>query len=150
MLKRKLAIVTTHPIQYNAPLFKLLAERGNIHLKVFYTWSQASEKVHDEGFGKEIQWDIPLLAGYEYEFIINTAKKPGNKSFYGIVTPGLIPAIEAYHPDAVLINNELISSKNFKNDSLDVLDSDRWVKYPIGTEQIYFLKQKLEARRESK
>lgn len=103
MRKKKLAIITTHPIQYNAPLFKLLADRGKILLKVFYTWSQASEKVQDKGFGREIKWDIPLLNGYEYEFVVNTAKRPGNKNFYGIVTPGLKRAIEAYQPDAVLI-----------------------------------------------
>ena len=53
--------------------------------------------------------------------------------------------LEKYHPDAVLINNELVSSKNFKSDSLEVLDSDRWVKYSIGAETVYFLKEKLKA-----
>lgn len=44
MLK-KLAIVTTHPIQYNAPLFALLASRNKITIKVFYTWgSQVMEQ----------------------------------------------------------------------------------------------------------
>ena len=59
---KKLAIITTHPIQYNAPWFKLLAERKNIIIKVFYTWSQVlNEEKYDPGFGKNIEWDIPLL-----------------------------------------------------------------------------------------
>ncbi|HEX5170353.1 MAG TPA: glycosyltransferase family 4 protein [Cyclobacteriaceae bacterium] len=103
MRKKKLAVVTTHPIQYNAPLFKLLTDRGNIHVKVFYTWSQAQQRVPDKGFAQEIQWDIPLLSGYEYEFVINTARRPGNKNFMGIVTPGLIPAVRGYDPDALLV-----------------------------------------------
>ena len=37
---KRLAIVTTHPIQYNAPLFAMLAERGKITIKVFYTWGE--------------------------------------------------------------------------------------------------------------
>lgn len=62
---KKLVIVITHPIQYYAPLFQLLAEVKNLELKVFYTWSQAKEKVKDKTFGKEIKWDIPLLEGYD-------------------------------------------------------------------------------------
>ena len=66
---KRLAIVTTHPIQYNAPLFKLIQERGNIQIKVFYTWGKTALKnKFDPGFGKYISWDIPLLDGYEYSF----------------------------------------------------------------------------------
>ncbi|MGB2995140.1 MAG: glycosyltransferase family 1 protein, partial [Ferruginibacter sp.] len=60
MLK-KLAIVTTHPIQYHAPLFALLASRNKISIRVFYTWGkQVLEQKFDPGFGKKISWDIPL------------------------------------------------------------------------------------------
>ncbi len=38
---KRLAIVTTHPIQYNAPLFELLAKRNKIDIRVFYTWGEA-------------------------------------------------------------------------------------------------------------
>ena len=103
MKQKKLAIISTHPIQYNAPLFKLLVERGNLQLKVFYTWSQAREKVEDKGFGKAIQWDIPLLEGYEHEFVPNTSKKPGNRSFWGIRTPALIHKIKDFNPDTILV-----------------------------------------------
>lgn len=100
---KKLAIVSTHPIQYNAPWFQLLAARQQVSIKVFYTWSQAKEKVKDKTFGRDIQWDIPLLEGYAYKFIENTSKKPGSHHFYGIDNPKLIKAIEAYAPDAVLV-----------------------------------------------
>ncbi|MEO9070115.1 MAG: glycosyltransferase family 4 protein [Ginsengibacter sp.] len=101
----KLAIITTHPIQYNAPWFRMLTERHKIKLKVFYTWSQSENGLKfDPGFGKQIEWDIPLLEGYEYEFIKNTSKNPGTRTHKGIVNPGLLQSIEAYHPDAVLVN----------------------------------------------
>jgi hypothetical protein len=58
--------------------------------------------------------------------------------------------LERYHPDAVLVNNELVSSKNFKSDSLEALNSDRWVKHPIGADTVYFLKEKLQAARKNK
>lgn len=68
-MKKKIAIISTHPIQYNAPLFRQLAKSDEIDIHVFYTWSQAQESVEDKSFSKKIVWDIPLLEGYEYSFI---------------------------------------------------------------------------------
>lgn len=99
----KLVIISTHPIQYYAPLYRMLTERDNVRLKVFYTWSQAKEKVKDAGFGKDIQWDIPLLEGYEYEFVENKSKQTAKRNFWSIQNPGLIDKIKAYNPDAILV-----------------------------------------------
>jgi len=103
-MKRKLAIVITHPIQYNAPWFKLLTERDKIEIKVFYSWgTDVLENKHDPGFGKVIQWDIPLLEGYEYEFLTNTAKDKGSHHFNGIINADAIQKIRNYDPDALLV-----------------------------------------------
>jgi glycosyltransferase involved in cell wall biosynthesis len=101
---KKLAIVSTHPIQYNAPWFQLLSQRGKIKVKVFYTWSQvgAGQKF-DPGFAKEIKWDIPLLEGYEYCFVQNTAANPGSHNRSGIINPTLNKEIEEWEPNAILI-----------------------------------------------
>jgi glycosyltransferase involved in cell wall biosynthesis len=100
---KKLVIVTTHPVQYNVPWIVRLAEK-DIQIKVFYTYEQSSNgAVYDSGFGKEVKWDIPLLDGYDYEFVPNTAKKPGLESFMGIVNPGLIKKIEEFGPDRLLV-----------------------------------------------
>ncbi|MFN7116762.1 MAG: glycosyltransferase family 4 protein [Saprospiraceae bacterium] len=100
---KKLAIVSTHPIQYNAPLFRLLAERSKLAVKVFYTWGQAQDAVYDPGFGKERRWDIPLLEGYDYLFLPNTAKDPGSHHFGGIVNPTILTELQAYQADAILV-----------------------------------------------
>jgi glycosyltransferase involved in cell wall biosynthesis len=100
----KLAIVTTHPIQYNAPWFKLMARTGKTELTVFYTWSQAAKGAkYDPDFGREIEWDIPLLEGYDFRFVENTSADPGTHHFKGIVNPGLVKEITAWGPDAVLV-----------------------------------------------
>ena len=100
----RLAIVTTHPIQYNAPWFKLLAAEPGLSIKVFYTWeqSQKNEK-YDPGFGKVIGWDIPLLEGYDYTFVKNIAPQPGSHHFKGIDNPTLISEIEQWGADSVLV-----------------------------------------------
>src|SRR5687767_11380417 len=96
---RKLAIITTHPIQYYAPLFKLLNQRGRIAIKVFYTWSQSAKGPNfDPGFGKKIEWDIPLLNGYDYTFVKNTSSKPGTHHFKGIINPTLNAEVEQWQP----------------------------------------------------
>lgn len=99
----KLAIVTTHPIQYYAPLFKLLTERNRIQIKVFYTWEQAQRTQYDPGFGKTVVWDVPLLEGYAYAFVKNTARQPGSHRFRGIVNATLPREVADWGAHAVLV-----------------------------------------------
>lgn len=98
---KKLAIITTHPIQYYAPVFKLLAKE--IQLKVFYTWGEQSMIKYDQGFNQQIEWDIPLLDGYDYQFLVNISKNPGTHHFKGINNPGLLSAVQDFEPNVILI-----------------------------------------------
>lgn len=114
----RLAIVTTHPIQYYAPVFKLLAQQAEV--KVFYTWGETSLTKHDPGFGKTIKWDINLLEGYDYQWLANVAPDPGSHKFNGIINPDIIDAIENWKPDTILIygwayNSHLKVMRYFKN-----------------------------------
>ncbi|RYG29395.1 MAG: glycosyltransferase, partial [Chitinophagaceae bacterium] len=98
----KLAIITTHPVQYYAPVFKRLTQ---VHpqTKVFYTWGTASIEKYDPDFRKVIAWDIPLLDGYDYEFLANSSARPGTSHFRGIVNPKILQAINNYGADILLI-----------------------------------------------
>ncbi|ASU36779.1 glycosyltransferase family 4 protein [Mucilaginibacter xinganensis] len=100
---KKLAIITTHPIQYYAPIFKLLSHRGKIAVRVFYTMGESAVDKQDEGFKKAIKWDVPLLEGYEFEWMENVAGNAGSHRFKGIVTPGAIEQVKKYNPDALLV-----------------------------------------------
>ena len=101
---KRLAIITTHPIQYNAPWFRMLAQSNRLLVKVFYTWEQSQQgSKFDPGFGKKIEWDIPLLEGYEYCFVKNTAAEPGTHHFKGVINPTLNKEVESWNPDAVLV-----------------------------------------------
>ena len=117
---KKLAIITTHPIQYYAPVFRLLHARGIIGIRVFYTLGASDGPQNDPGFGLDITWDIPLLEGYEYEWVENIAATRGSANFGGIVNPRLIAQINAWQPDAVLVvgwayDSHLKALKHFKN-----------------------------------
>lgn len=96
----RLAVVATHPIQYYAPWFRHLSR--DLEIKVFYLWDFGVTEQIDHGFGKTIQWDVPLLSGYEYEFVPNTSRKPGTHHFRGLKNPNLKQRIASYDPTAVL------------------------------------------------
>ncbi|MDB5223207.1 MAG: hypothetical protein JWN83_1874 [Chitinophagaceae bacterium] len=116
----RLAIISSHPVQYNAPFFKALNMHSNLIVKVFYTWSQASKEVYDPGFKQLRLWDIPLLDGYEYEFIKNISYAPGSHHFFGIINIHLIKKIKAWNPDYILVYgwaflSHLLAIKYFYN-----------------------------------
>ncbi len=102
---KKLAIITSHPIQYYAPWFRYLAEQRDLEFRVFYLWDFGIRQQVDPGFQQAIEWDIPLLEGYEFEFVPNVSRRPGTKHFLGLQNPSLIPQVRQYQPDAVLMMN---------------------------------------------
>ncbi len=117
---KKIAIISSHPIQYNAPLFAMLSKEENIDLRVFYTWGEdALNAKYDPDFQKTIKWDIPLLEGYNYQFLENTSKEAGSHHFSGIVNPTLTQEIESWGADIVWVwgwsfNSHLKALRYFK------------------------------------
>jgi len=64
-----LAVLTTHPIQYQIPIWKALSVRRNVPLHVIYMSDLGFAHRCDPGFGSDFAWDIDLLTGYDHEFI---------------------------------------------------------------------------------
>ena len=89
----RLAILSTHPIQYNAPLFRMLHEEEGIELQVFFskTWDQVK---YDTDFQREVTWDIPVSDGY-YHSTHDASARSGQRA--------LVQAILAFQPDALLV-----------------------------------------------
>jgi glycosyltransferase involved in cell wall biosynthesis len=98
----KLALIASHPVQYYAPWFHHIAAAGN-DLRVFYLWDFGIKETRDPGFGQSIVWDVPLLDGYGYEFVPNTARDPGTHHPGGLQNPELGERVRAWKPDAVLL-----------------------------------------------
>ena len=75
MCKYKILYIVSHPIQYQAPLLRLIAESNNIDITVAFYWNKKSDAHFDAGFGKKIIWDIPLLSGYQYIYLSDSKYK---------------------------------------------------------------------------
>ncbi len=117
---KRIAIITTHPIQYYAPLFALMAKQQELEIMVYYTWGESclGEK-YDVDFGKSFEWDIPLLKGYNFTFLKNISKEPGTHHFKGIINPTLHEEIVKWSPDVVWVwgwawNSHLKALRYFK------------------------------------
>ncbi len=65
----RLAYLVSHPIQYQAPLLRRIAQEPDIDLTVFFGSDFSIRGYRDDGFGVGVKWDIPLLEGYRYEFL---------------------------------------------------------------------------------
>jgi glycosyltransferase involved in cell wall biosynthesis len=86
--KVKLAYLVSHPIQYQAPLLRRIAQEPDIDLTVLFGSDFSVRGYKDEGFGVGVTWDVPLVEGYAHEFlpIIRDTTSPGALSplNYGI------------------------------------------------------------------
>jgi glycosyltransferase involved in cell wall biosynthesis len=65
----KVAYIVTHPIQYQAPLLRLLAASGEIELKVFFLSDFSLHAHHESAFAQTFKWDVNLTDGYEWEVL---------------------------------------------------------------------------------
>ncbi len=65
----RLAYFVSHPIQYQAPLLRRIAQEPDIDLTAFFSSDLSVRGYVDKGFGVPVRWDIPLLDGYKYEFL---------------------------------------------------------------------------------
>ena len=84
--KLRLAYFVTHPIQYQAPLLRRIAAEPDIDLKVFFGSDISLRGFVDKGFGVRVEWDTPLLEGYNYEFL-PLIKGAQNEKTIGSVGP---------------------------------------------------------------
>jgi len=99
----RLAVVVTHPIQYFSPWFRQIASCEQIALKVFYLWDPDIGGGVDRGFQVSVRWDVPLLSGYDYEFVPNKSLRPGTDRFMGLWNPALAARVREFRPNAVLL-----------------------------------------------
>jgi glycosyltransferase involved in cell wall biosynthesis len=104
MMPHRLAILVTHPIQYQVPLFRRLAKEPELQVKVLYCRIPDARAQGNE-FGIAFQWDIPILEGYDFEVLQeHPASRPLAGGFKRSDATAIRKSIERGGFDAVLIS----------------------------------------------
>ena len=65
----RLLYLVDRPIQYQAPLLRLIAGLDDIDLTVIHKDAGGALGRFDAGFGRAVTWDVPLLDGYAHEIV---------------------------------------------------------------------------------
>ena len=65
----RVAYLVSHPIQYQAPLLRRLAQEKTLDLTVLFVSDFSTRAYRDPGFGSVIAWDVDLLSGYKWKVL---------------------------------------------------------------------------------
>ncbi|CAO6124620.1 RfaG Glycosyltransferase [Candidatus Pelagibacterales bacterium] len=109
-MNKRVAIFTTHLIQYQIPLFKKLAKIIDLH--VFFGSKQGLSSYHDKDFNKQIKWNIPLIKGYKYSILKNSNKISLDSFFFN--SSGIKEAIKKNFDKVIILGwNNIFYLKTF-------------------------------------
>ena len=67
--RTRLCYLVSHPIQYQAPLLRRIADDPEIELTVLFETLVTAASYHDQGFGRDVAWDVPLTEGYTHQAV---------------------------------------------------------------------------------
>jgi len=100
--KRPLVIIETHPVQYHAPVYRLIEEAHGIPVTVIYGSDFSVAGYRDKEFNESFSWDVDLTAGNDVRFL-SRAKEGGARSFEEVSPRGLSRTLQAVKGSAVLL-----------------------------------------------
>lgn len=64
-----MAVVASHPILFQSVLFRRLNKLPELELQVFFHSDIGAQSYFDREFGRPIEWDVPVLGGFEHRFL---------------------------------------------------------------------------------
>jgi len=91
----RLAYLVSHPIQYQSPLLRRIAQEPEIDLTVFFGSDFSVRGYKDEGFGVEVKWDVPLLEGFRHEFL-PALRDNGTEGVFSPISYGLLSRLRGF------------------------------------------------------
>jgi glycosyltransferase involved in cell wall biosynthesis len=98
----RLAVFVSHPIQHFAPWHREIAKNNDIDLRVFFSCDWGAEDYFDDKFQTEFKWDIPLVEGYQHEFL-RIRKRPTQLNYWQVDNPDVESALDRFNPDVVKV-----------------------------------------------
>ncbi|MET0102026.1 MAG: glycosyltransferase family 4 protein [Sedimenticola sp.] len=99
----RLAWLATHPIQYQSPLLREIAKTPGIDLTAVFFSDFSTRNYVDEEFGHELEWDTPLLDGFNHIFLEGDGASVNSVSFLSPRIKQLDKVLNRDNFDAVLI-----------------------------------------------
>ena len=99
----RLGLLATHPVQYQVPWYRALANTPGVDLTVFYCMLPDAHQ-QGTGFGVDFRWDVPMLEGYSHRVLPNVARSPALGRFGGCNTPAIRGVLQANTFDAFIIS----------------------------------------------
>ncbi len=107
-MSARIAVVASHPVQYQAPFFRRLADRADLTVLFCQRHDPAQESA--AGYGHEFSWDVPLTDGYPHVWLENVAARPGVGHFRGCDTPEIAERITHGRFDACIVQGWYLKS----------------------------------------
>ena len=101
-MRYRVAIITSHVIQYQDPLFRRLAKHPEIDLTVLFCSRIGAQRYFDWDLGVDLSWDLEMLQGYRHQFLRNVSPKSGG-GFWTRINPGVTLALVRGRYDAVIV-----------------------------------------------
>ena len=96
----RVLVICSHPVQYMSPILRRMSHQPDIKLQVAYCSLRGANASYDPEFNTTVQWDIPLLDGYEWVEVPNRGS--GGEGFWSLNNPGLWALIRRGSFDAVI------------------------------------------------
>jgi glycosyltransferase involved in cell wall biosynthesis len=99
----RLAIIATHPIQYQVPIWRALSREANLEVRVYYASDSSVRGYLDRGFGVVVKWDVPLTEGYVHTFLATNRQQNSSNAFFTLRAINLRRHLKDFRPNAILI-----------------------------------------------
>lgn len=97
-----MVVIQTHPVQYHAPIYRVLQQRYGIPVTVIYGSDFSVTGYHDQEFNTTFAWDTDLLSGYQSIFLSRTADRTA-QSAYKVLVGRLDHILRQVVPSAILL-----------------------------------------------
>lgn len=98
-----LVIVASHPIQYQACVWRELSSLGGVQFEVWYGSDYGTRPQPSAWGPRDFTWDVDLTTGYPHRFLPNWSPSPAPDTYWGKLYPGLALEILRRKPRAVLV-----------------------------------------------
>lgn len=83
--KPLLAYLVSHPIQYQAPLFRRLAASRRIDFQALFGCLHGATPRFDDQFGAVVDFGIDVTSGFDWRLVPQAGRRPSINKFLGLV-----------------------------------------------------------------